>query len=159
MTVDDDNTAQSRPASPGSGPVTAAPNERDDAWASPRTVPSAAGASPAAEHPAQLAAEPAQLAAKGKEKEKEKVKMKEKDMDKAARGPLRLLDLPVDILKEIIHQVCAPSVAMCRHRAPRLTWPPTAATHKRPDVPLALPHRPAPPHHPVHLLALRHRLA
>jgi hypothetical protein len=28
-----------------------------------------------------------------------------KGKEKAAKGPLRLLDLPVDILKEIIHQV------------------------------------------------------
>lgn len=28
-----------------------------------------------------------------------------KGKEKAARGPLQLLDLPVDILKEIIHQV------------------------------------------------------
>lgn len=28
-----------------------------------------------------------------------------KGKEKAARGPLRLLDLPVDVLKEIIHQV------------------------------------------------------
>jgi hypothetical protein len=28
-----------------------------------------------------------------------------KGKEKAAKGPLRLLDLPVDVLKEIIHQV------------------------------------------------------
>jgi hypothetical protein len=31
-----------------------------------------------------------------------------KGKEKAAKGPLRLLDLPVDVLKEIIHQVHAP---------------------------------------------------
>jgi hypothetical protein len=31
--------------------------------------------------------------------------MAPKGKEKAARGPLKLLDLPMDILKEIIHQV------------------------------------------------------
>lgn len=31
-----------------------------------------------------------------------------KGKEKAAKGPLKLLDLPVDILKEIIHQVSRP---------------------------------------------------
>lgn len=60
-------------------------------------VASAAGALPAGDT--------AHAAAKGKEKEK------------AARGPLRLLDLPVDVLREIIHQV---HISPCR-RIPRST--------------------------------------
>lgn len=34
-----------------------------------------------------------------------------KGKEKAAKGPLRLLDLPVDILREIIHQVRVDSKA------------------------------------------------
>jgi hypothetical protein len=34
-----------------------------------------------------------------------------KGKEKAAKGPLKLLDLPVDVLKEIIHQVCSNSSA------------------------------------------------
>ena len=36
-----------------------------------------------------------------------------KGKEKARKGPLRLLDLPVDILKEIIHQVSARLTATC----------------------------------------------
>lgn len=35
-----------------------------------------------------------------------------KGKEKAAKGPLRLLDLPVDILKEIIHQVSVAAAAV-----------------------------------------------
>jgi hypothetical protein len=61
----------------------ATPKQAEAVWPSQLAVPSAVGASAA---PAAGSHAP-----KGKEK--------------AARGPLKLLDLPVDILKEIIHQV------------------------------------------------------
>lgn len=57
-----------------------------------------------ANHPvASTAASPPPTAPKGKEK--------------AAKGPLRLLDLPMDILKEIIHQVRATSMQL-HHSTP-----------------------------------------
>jgi hypothetical protein len=44
-----------------------------------------------------------------------------KGKEKARKGPLRLLDLPVDVLKEIIHQVCSRPKARCAHETFKLT--------------------------------------
>ena len=84
----EDELTQSLPSSPDDGHPLATHRGADHAWPSHLTVPNpnAVGASIAAG-----AAEPLKHATKGKEK--------------ATRGPLRLLDLPVDVLKEIIHQV------------------------------------------------------
>lgn len=84
MTTQED-VVQSLSTSPDDGHTIATQAESEHVWPSHLTVPIAAGAS--------LPAEPMQYAPKGKEK--------------ATKGPLRLLDLPVDILKEIIHQVRA----------------------------------------------------
>ncbi|KAH7394045.1 hypothetical protein DE146DRAFT_115909 [Phaeosphaeria sp. MPI-PUGE-AT-0046c] len=50
-----------------------------------------------------------------------------KGKEKAARGPLRLLDLPVDVLKEIIHQLPhtndLTSLSLCHSALHRLTIP------------------------------------
>lgn len=80
----EDELTQSLPSSPDDGHPLATHRGADHAWPSHLTVPNpnAVGACPA---------ESLTHATKGKEK--------------AARGPLRLLDLPVDVLKEIIHQV------------------------------------------------------
>ena len=75
--------AQSLSSSPDGAHTPPIQRECDNSWPSHLTVPNAAGASPVAE--------PVHHVPKGKEK--------------ATKGPLRLLDLPVDILKEIIHQV------------------------------------------------------
>jgi hypothetical protein len=87
----EDELAQSLSSSPDHGHILATHRGADGAWPSHLTVPNpnAVGAS-TADADAD-AAEPLKHATKGKEK--------------AARGPLRLLDLPVDVLKEIIHQV------------------------------------------------------
>jgi hypothetical protein len=49
-----------------------------------------------------------------------------KGKEKAAKGPLKLLDLPVDVLKEIIHQVgtqsAAPVLRNAAHRIAPLPW-------------------------------------
>lgn len=80
----EDELTQSLPSSPDDGHTLATHRGADHAWPSHLAVPNphAVGAS---------TAEPLKHATKGKEK--------------AARGPLRLLDLPVDVLKDIIHQV------------------------------------------------------
>lgn len=83
-----EDIAQSLSSSPDDAHTTATHEEADDGWPSQLTVPNAAGAS--------TAAEPVKHVSKGKEK--------------AGKGPLRLLDLPVDILKDIIHQVCMAAV-------------------------------------------------
>lgn len=92
-----------------------------------------------------------------------------KGKEKAARGPLRLLDLPVDVLKEIIHQVymalgVASSIALqacSAHAAPGQAniGNHAAPSHQRPHFAVALPLGAAPAHDPMHLLALRHRVA
>ncbi|KAH6637580.1 hypothetical protein C7974DRAFT_355230 [Boeremia exigua] len=101
----DEDTAQSLSSSPGDAHPTATPRNPDDAWPSHRAVPSAVGASSAGELALQ--------APKGKEK--------------AAKGPLRLLDLPVDVLKEIIHQLPhtndLTSLSLCHSALHRLTIP------------------------------------
>jgi hypothetical protein len=99
----EDELTQSLPSSPDHGHAHALATHRgaDHAWPSHLTVPNphAVGASAAA---VADAAEPLKHATKGKEK--------------AARGPLRLLDLPVDVLKEIILQV---RLAPTQRNAPR----------------------------------------
>lgn len=82
LTFEDDIT-QLLSSSPDDAHTVATLRAADDGWPSHLAVPNAAGAS--------AVAEAVKHAPKGKEK--------------AARGPLQLLDLPVDILKEIIHQV------------------------------------------------------
>lgn len=72
------DTAQALSSSPDDAHTLATHKEADHGWPGHLAVPNAA--------------QPLKHAPKGKEK--------------AVRGPLRLLDLPVDILKEIIHQVC-----------------------------------------------------
>ncbi|KAF3005099.1 hypothetical protein E8E13_009970 [Curvularia kusanoi] len=104
----EDELAQSLSSSPDDGHTLATYRAADHAWPSHLTVPNAVGASTAAD-----VAEPIQHAIKGKEK--------------AARGPLRLLDLPVDILKEIIHQLPhtndLTSLSLCHSALHRLTIP------------------------------------
>jgi hypothetical protein len=104
----EDELTQSLPSSPAHGHALATHRGADHAWPSHLTVPNphAVGASTAAAAAAAAAdaAEPLKHATKGKEK--------------AARGPLRLLDLPVDVLKEIILQVrLAPTQRNATHRA------------------------------------------
>lgn len=57
-----------------------------------------------------------------------------KGKEKAAKGPLNLLDLPMDILKEIIHQVSLEPVRRqfpCHcHKASRLITRTSASTHE-----------------------------
>lgn len=91
----DEDIAQSLSPSPDDAPAMAIQKQAEDAWPSHLAVPNAVGASAA---PA-----PVDHALKGKEK--------------AARRPLQLLDLPVDILKEIIHQVRRSYTLMCLYRA------------------------------------------
>ena len=81
---------------------------------------------------------------------------KDKGKDRARR-PLRLLDLPVDILKEIIQQVSEPPEPPACAAHPLTAC--IATTHQRPHLAVALPLGPPPPHRPMHLLSLRHRLA
>ncbi|KAJ4984505.1 F-box domain-containing protein [Stagonosporopsis vannaccii] len=101
----EEDTAQSLSSSPDDAHTIATHREPDDAWPSHLAVPKAAGAA--------TAAEAAKHALKGKEK--------------ATRGPLRLLDLPVDILKEIIHQLPhtndLTSLSLCHSALHRLTIP------------------------------------
>lgn len=82
---------------------------------------------------------------------------------KASKGPLRLLDLPVDILKEIIHQVRRGSLATIWHIRQLLGWTGEltilASSHKRPHLTLSVSLGPAPAYHSMHLLALRYCLA
>lgn len=95
LTLEDD-AAQSLSSSPDHVHTTATHRDSDDAWQCHLAVPNAAGAS--------TTVEPVKAAAQAKEK--------------VTRGPLRLLDLPVDILKEIIHQVRlarAPAVSRTSH--------------------------------------------
>lgn len=82
----EDDVAQSLPSSPDAAHSLATHREFDEVWPSPVAVPNAIGASTTVD-----GTQPLQHAPKGK--------------GKAVRGPLRLLDLPVDVLKEIIHQV------------------------------------------------------
>lgn len=82
MTFEED-IAQSLSSSPDDAHTSATQREADDVWPSHPAEPSAVGAS--------TAAEPRKHGPKGKEK--------------AVKKPLQLLDLPVDILKEIVHQV------------------------------------------------------
>ncbi len=79
----EDDIAQSLSSSPDDAHTAATLRAVDDGWSSHLAVPNAAGASAAVEA----------------------VKQAPKGKGKAVRGPLQLLDLPVDILKEIIHQV------------------------------------------------------
>ncbi|KAF9700914.1 hypothetical protein EKO04_000687 [Ascochyta lentis] len=131
LTLDDD-MARSLSLSPSPHDVhgLATQKEPDDAWTSLLAVSNAAGASPAAER-----AKPEQPHApngKGKEKElemeKEKGKEKGKEKEKEKKkDPLRLLDLPVDVLKEIIHQLPhtndLTSLSLCHTALHRLTIP------------------------------------
>lgn len=80
----EEDVAQSLSSSPDDAHTIATQRAADDAWPSHLAVPIAVGAS--------TAAAAVKHAPKGKEK--------------AVKKPLQLLDLPVDILKEIIHQVC-----------------------------------------------------
>lgn len=82
-----------------------------------------------------------------------------KGKEKAAKAPLRLLDLPMDILKEIIHQVRATPHITASCYEPWLIMTPPASTYERPHIPLSLPLSPPPAHHTMHLFALRHRVA
>ena len=79
----EDDIAQSLSSSPDDAHTTPVQRECDHSWPGHLTVPNAAGASPVTEA----------------------VRQGPKGKEKATKGPLRLLDLPVDILKEIIHQV------------------------------------------------------
>ncbi|KAF2630072.1 F-box domain-containing protein [Macroventuria anomochaeta] len=101
----EEDIAQSLFSSPDDAHTTATHKESDDAWPSHLAVPNTAGAS--------SAAEPVKHVPKGKEK--------------ATKGPLRLLDLPVDILKEIIHQLPhtndLTSLSLCHTALHRLTIP------------------------------------
>ncbi|KAF3053561.1 hypothetical protein E8E11_011767 [Didymella keratinophila] len=103
-TFEEDN-AQSLSSSPDDAHTIATQKQAEDAWPSHLAVSNAVGASAA---PA-----PVSHAPKGKEK--------------AARGPLKLLDLPVDILKEIIHQLPhtndLTSLSLCHTALHRLTIP------------------------------------
>lgn len=89
----------------------------------------------------------------------------QKGKAKASKGPLKLLDLPVDILKEIIHQVSrhpppgAVSVMVSPWRAGMLTIHSTASAYQRLDVAMSLPLGPSPADHTMHLFALRHCMA
>jgi hypothetical protein len=78
----EDDLGRSLPPSLDDAHTMATQNEADFAWQT--GVPASAGRGP-------LPDAAVNTALKGKEK--------------AAKGPLRLLDLPVDVLKEIIHQV------------------------------------------------------
>jgi hypothetical protein len=87
-----------------------------------------------------------------------------KGKEKVSKGPLRLLDLPVDILKEIIHQVhmsffashgCYALSASGHTNVSNLA----ASAYQRPDVSLALPLGFAPAHDTMHLLAIRYCMA
>lgn len=82
-----------------------------------------------------------------------------KGKGKARTEPLRLLDLPVDILKEIIHQVSLCAKYLGGRRPSLLTRGPSAPAHQRPHFAGTMPFRAAPPGRALHLLPLRHRLA
>jgi hypothetical protein len=79
----EEDISQSLSSSPDNAHAIATQREADDVWPGHLAVPSAVGAS--------TAAEPREHGPKGKEK--------------AIKKPLQLLDLPVDVLKEIVHQV------------------------------------------------------
>ncbi|KZM22695.1 uncharacterized protein EKO05_0009621 [Ascochyta rabiei] len=109
LTLDDD-TAQSLSSSPDGVQGVATQRGPDHVWPSHVAVPNAAGASPTAEP-----ARPEQHAPSAKGKEK------------AAKRPLRLLDLPVDVLREIIHQLPhtndLTSLSLCHTALHRLAIP------------------------------------
>ncbi|KAJ4363757.1 hypothetical protein N0V95_000951 [Ascochyta clinopodiicola] len=86
LTLDDD-IARSLSPSPDDVDGIATQKEPDGVWPSHLAVPNAAGAS--------LITEPARP---------EQHAPSTKGKEKAVKGPLRLLDLPVDVLREIIHQ-------------------------------------------------------
>lgn len=89
-----------------------------------------------------------------------------KGKEKARLSPLRLLDLPVDILKEIIQQV---SISPPKRRLSRLAriqlgapfnhLLTAASTYQRSYISRSLPFRPPPAHHTIYILSLRYRLA
>jgi hypothetical protein len=111
----EDDLGQSLSSSPDDAHSLATQRQADDVWPSYVAV----GAPAAAAAPAPAAAPPAAPPAAASHAPKGKAK--------AAKGPLRLLDLPVDILKDIIHQLPhtndLTSLSLCHTALHRLTIP------------------------------------
>ncbi|KAF1843905.1 F-box domain-containing protein [Cucurbitaria berberidis CBS 394.84] len=108
----EEEIARSTTPSPDDAHTMTTQTETETVWRNHPAAASAVSALPSGE-PVTATATATTAAAKGKEK--------------AAKGPLKLLDLPVDILKEIIHQLPhtndLTSLCLCHSALHRLTIP------------------------------------
>lgn len=79
-----------------------------------------------------------------------------KGKEKARQAPLRLLDLPVDVLKEIIQQVSIPrTMGDSRETFESANPPlPVASPYQRPYLSRPLPFCPTPARYTIHLLSV-----